>query len=406
MNCIPRWTAREWEYILPGIFDAPKCLPTRLQHRCDDARFFVGQVVWQMVAHRQDRWGYARLGQKVLRQVLTWRSEAPVKAALVDAGVIERDTHIQGERNAGYRLTDEYLQSGHIRQRPTCPFLKAKLAEVKRRIKADQDERRLPIHDKLHELQQRLTIRADAAAAIIAKMDTTKARFIQGVLVENIRRRRMTHSVCSTGRFFNAITGLSRQLRPALRLDGEPLASVDLRCCQPSLLSALVTGRTPPMVGKGVATYKVSLESSLSPSNQRLYEQCSQGVFFDEFSRECGVSRDFAKQRFIVDVLAKKGSYRSHVQDVFTALYPDAAKFILSVNRGKDNHGRLICLLQRLESWLVVETVAPLLVDSVPIITLHDAIFAKQSDIESVKDAFQQTFDEIGFSMQLKTELW
>jgi hypothetical protein len=318
--------------------------------------------------------------------------------------VIERDTHIKGERNAGYRLTGEYLQSGHRRQKPTCPHLKRKLAEVLARFKREQDERRKPIHDKLHEIQQRLTIRADDAAAIIAKMDTVKARFIQGILVENIRRRRMTHSVCSTGRFFNAITGLSRQLRPALRLDGEPLASVDLRCCQPSLLSAIVTGKTPPMAGMGVATYQVLPGSSVSPSNQRLYEQCSQGVFFEEFSHECGVSRDFAKQRFIIDVLAKKGSYRSHVQDVFSALYPDAAKFILSVNRGKDNHGKLICLLQRLESWLVVEQVAPLLVDSVPIVTLHDAVFCKQSDIEAVRAAFDRTFEQVGFSMQLKTE--
>ena len=75
---------------------------------------------------------------------------------------------------------------------------------------------------------------------------------------------------------------------------------------------------------------------------------------------------------------------------------------IKRVNR--DDHGALIRLLQRMESWLVIETVAPRLVGRIPLLTLHDAIYSRRPDVATVADAFDEVFDQLGFRMALKCE--
>ena len=104
----------------------------------------------------------------------------------------------------------------------------------------------------------------------------------------------------------------------------------------------------------------------------------------------------------LVDVLAKRGRYPSLVEDVFRKSFPNVYRVIKSINR--DDHGSLIRLLQRLESWLVIENVSPRLLGRIPFVTLHDAIFSRQYDVSKVSDAFNDTFDDIGFSMALKSE--
>jgi hypothetical protein len=64
----------------------------------------------------------------------------------------------------------------------------------------------------------------------------------------------------------------------------------------------------------------------------------------------------------------------------------------------------LIRRLQRLESWLVVETVAPRLVGRVPVVTLHDAIFSTRHCLATVEAAFNEVFAEIGCRLSLKLE--
>ena len=57
-----------------------------------------------------------------------------------------------------------------------------------------------------------------------------------------------------------------------------------------------------------------------------------------------------------------------------------------------------------MESWLVVEQVSPRLAGSIRFLTLHDAIYSRREDIETVRSAFQETFEELGFRLALKNE--
>ncbi len=76
--------------------------------------------------------------------------------------------------------------------------------------------------------------------------------------------------------------------------------------------------------------------------------------------------------------------------------------FVRRANR--HDHAELIRRLQRRESWLVVENVAPRLVGKVAVVTLHDAIYSRVNELEVVETAFHDVFDAIGFKMSLKRE--
>jgi len=128
----------------------------------------------------------------------------------------------------------------------------------------------------------------------------------------------------------------------------------------------------------------------------------SSGLLYEELASLCSRDRDSVKKRFIVDVLAKKGRYPSGVEEAFRARFPAVWDTIRQINR--DSHCTLIRLLQQVESWLVIEQVSPQLVDRIPIVTLHDAIFSRLPDLERVEDAFTEVLEKIGWKLALKRE--
>jgi hypothetical protein len=113
-------------------------------------------------------------------------------------------------------------------------------------------------------------------------------------------------------------------------------------------------------------------------------------------------ARDRVKVLLMRDVLAKKKPYPSPFEDVFQQTFPSVHRFVQWINR--ENHAELIRTLQRLESWLVVENVAPRLVGRFPIVTLHNAIYARIEDLPAVVDGFDETFAELGLPLKVKVE--
>jgi hypothetical protein len=115
-----------------------------------------------------------------------------------------------------------------------------------------------------------------------------------------------------------------------------------------------------------------------------------------------GEAREVVKRLLMRDVLAKIAPYPSPFEDVFRRAFPSVHRFARWINLA--NHKDLIRTLQRLESWLVIENVAPRLVGRLPIVTLHDAIYARVRDLPAVAEAFEETFAELGLRMRVKME--
>ena len=81
---------------------------------------------------------------------------------------------------------------------------------------------------------------------------------------------------------------------------------------------------------------------------------------------------------------------------MFADRFPSIYQYVRWLNR--HDHGELIRHLQRLESWLVIENVAPKLVGKVPFVTLHDAIYSRVGDIPLFGMPFSRRLMISGFA--------
>jgi hypothetical protein len=335
-----------------------------------------------------------------------------VMRALEQGGAIETAPYCVGVRCKGYRLAKRFLGDRCVRVPVTDPRLLDRIERERECQDAEaQQGRWKPIHFLLNAEQRHLTIGGDADVILAELSDQT--RLCQDVLVSNLRRREFRFSVSTTGRVFNAITGLKRELRQSLRIGGEPLGSVDIRCAQPGLLALAISQRTPTNGLKKLGTYKhTSLAAPILPSSlpcplpapdlTAFVGLATSGLLYETFVSLTGLDRDAVKLAFLRDVLAKRGRYPSAVEQAFLVEFPTVHQYIRSVNCR--DHAELIRHLQRLESWLVIERVSPRLLGRVPCITLHDAIYSTRRNLPTVERAFGETFDEIGCRLSLKRE--
>lgn len=400
---------------LPWSFDPAEFLSGRMLLRADDARWLVSTILRKTANRDTDPWGCVRLDSTILRRIMGNRSRDIIRA--LEEGGIETAPYFPGVKCKGFRLAQRYLGDRCVRVPAHDPWLLDRLEQERQRWEGQESQARWkPIHHLLDAEQRQLTI--DPAAVAILETLPEHCRLCQDVLVSRFRHREFPFSVSTTGRVFNSITGLKRELRAALRIGGEPLGGVDIRCAQPGLLALEMERNTPPIGPKGRTTYKVdrlvgpsSAPSSLCPAPSLSLSSSSfgsfaslvlSGSFYEHLMDLTGLDRDSVKKRFVCGVLAKRGRYPSAVEQTFRRVFPSVYAFIRAVNR--NDHGELIRRLQRRKSWLVVERVAPRLVGRVPCLTLHDAIYSTRCCLPAVEEAFNEVFHAIGFRLALKRE--
>jgi hypothetical protein len=358
-----------YTFTLPRGFDVSEFLPARLLTRADDARWLVSTILIKMANRDTDIWGLVRLDSQVLRRVMYKHDAADIVRALERGSAIETAAYCVRGKCKGYRLAQRYLGDRCVRVPVTDPRLLERIERERQRLGAEEREARfMPIHYALQDEQRNLRI-TDDADAIIAGLPThngrglpVNTRLCQDVLVGNIRRREFPFSVGSTRRVFNAITGLKRELRHTLRIGGEPLGSIDIRCAQLGLLGMILTQNIPPSRPKPRATYKHGaprvpasfpcllppVAPALAPLARALASPdvadfcalASSGTFYERLVMLSGLERDAVKLAFLRDVLAKRGCYPSVVEQAFRVAFPCVYGFIRWVNRR--DHAELI----------------------------------------------------------------
>jgi hypothetical protein len=417
---------------VPASFDAGDVLPDRLSKRRDDANWFVDTILRKAACDDVDAFGYVRLHSGILQRVMSKRHYTTVVDVLVEAGTVDPPApYYAGIKSKGFRISEKHLSERFKIIEPRDRHLIKRIQREWERISQHQRERWLPIHHELERMQRGLTIMPEADL-ILGDLPPT-ARLCQDVLVANIRDRNFKLTVSNTGRVFNAVTGLKRELRGVLRLHGEPIGGVDIRCAQPALLALLMRLRE----GENVRTYiqilldllrqddlrrqgvsgltgltlALSADAPSPSTDLGLFEDLVfTGTLYEALVSDClragvqmpGEPREWIKKALLRDVLAKRGYYPSQFERVLSEVFPSVYAFVRWINRA--NHAELILTLQRLESWLVIEQVAPRLVDRADIISLHDALYGRMSEIPVILSTFRETLKNLGLRLALKTE--
>lgn len=452
-------------YQIPEGLDPRQFLPSRLEHRGDDFVHLVGTVVRKQRAGKVDHKGLVRLDASVLRRVMSQRTQAAVVRAAVEGGLLECAGHRAGEYARGYRLAAKWRTRPLRWVSVTDPRLIERVHKENARLEQLRQDKLLPVHRAFERDQRELLSFESQAWALADALPDPAVRSQVRTLLRKIQEGG-PGSRGSTGRWYSPVTQLKRLgFRPLLRLAGEPLGGFDLRCAQPALLAVLLSPEVTHFI-QCVAAYSSSTSllfarssavagasPGLFPARNRfgvldlayvldlsagaprcgpdlaafrdlvlsgdlyrfLLDRCRvDGVDLRDPLREGRSESTMVKVFLLQDVLAKRGFYPSAFDDMFRRAFPSVRRAVQWINSSLSPsdgwppgkvHGKLIRVLQRLESAFVLETVCPPLVDRIPLVPLHDCLFTRRSYIAIVEEAFHDAFDRCGVTLQLKRDV-
>jgi hypothetical protein len=418
---------------VPAKFNAAESLPPELRRRADDANWLVDTICRKTDQGKADYEGDVRLHSGILRRFM--RDGPAVVRGLVNAGDLEQSSSYRvGHWPKGYRLTEKH-RSGRREwvQARNASFIRRYQRESTRLHEEEAKKLWLPIDYRLFAMQRNLTI-GEGTDAILETIEPDD-RPNQARLLEHIRRGASAYSIGATGRRFNAITQMAKVLRPCLRLAGERIVGLDVRATQPALLGTLielgVKGKTCNIILSALVsrlreieapvprcrrwTGLPGLEAAVSAPRPgpdfEVYLEAVDNDLYNDLVRRCmereidlgadpAARRSRAKHLMMQDILGRRGWYHSSFQGVFEEAFPTVLRFarhIQKAGHGDRWHGELIRVLQRLESWLVVEQVAPVLVDrGVLVVTLHDEFYIRERDTPIARSVFADVCGRLG----------
>lgn len=415
----------------------PEMVPFRIgckksKNHQDKIAYFVSLVSRRQASNKA---GWVHISRAKLSQVLTTHSTTNVIKDSISGKIIERSNDYKRRvQSYGYRLTREYLRQDLIEYRCQSSFFREKLLKIwgedaaAERNEYDEIHRILESHLRRFSINEREAI--DSATAYAARRfaddedgrlaSLMSQRFSIGAMNGTSGRRYL--KVGSTGRVYTPICSMKQEVRKHLTVDGgKPVDGFDVRSSQPVILYVLLKSLSDPGFGwfgyrgSHVRAEKIGTPLFHIPSNVcseydltfyrsvvETYDLYGYIVEQAKAKEKIFLTRDEAKLGVLKDVFAKKGSYRSDVENVFRRCFPGVYRAIRMINA--PSYKRLIRLLQFAESEIVLrgvgERIAELNKDA-PFTTLHDSVYVGREHSGLVIEAFSDLSREVGVSIAL-----
>jgi hypothetical protein len=193
-----------------------------------------------------------------------------------------------------------------------------------------------------------------------------------------------------TNRVYTNVTNLKSIWRQDIRIDGEKVYNIDIRCSQPCLLGILYD------------------DSEASQKEKALFiEFVTQKDFYAELAANApqgvNLTRDEAKEQTFTLMFAKNRTMAA--QSLYKSLlkiFPILASKIYLAK--KDNYKDLSFILQSIESdIMVLGVMSELMERGIRALSIHDSILCKEKDIPLVKEIISRHFEKVtGFKPFLK----
>lgn len=193
-----------------------------------------------------------------------------------------------------------------------------------------------------------------------------------------------------TNRVYTNVTNLKSIWRQDIRIDGEKVYNVDIRCSQPCLLGVL---------------YDFSETSQ--EEKARFVEFVTQKDFYAELAALAppgiNLTRDQAKEQTFTLMFGKNMTTRKQpLFAVLSKIFPILARKILLAK--EKNYKDLSFILQSIESDIMVLGVMTEIMErEIRALSIHDSILCKEKDIPVVKEIITRHFEKVtGFKPVLK----
>jgi hypothetical protein len=350
---------------------------------------------------------------KQLRAILGSRYKAVIHEAM-DANYIEANDHYAVDRfSKSYRLSKEYrrpsTQTYELRRcMPSASRIRIEEADTVGRMLVEQFAK-VQINDNLTHWD--------------------------GYCATQIRRGTFYATRCKYGRFHSTFTGLKREARSQLFVNGERLIEMDIANCQPLIVGLLArysqhgpsiaknrhqqqpqhthlndTGNTYTICGASLLNYIGLCE------NGELYEYMVRRCHGQITLRDCipvdqwhrhavdrPLKREDIKRQYLVMLFADIATTKKMpLFDIVGNDWSTLADFILAAK--SDCYQNLARDCQRLESLLMIDGAAKAMLDEkvTPIITIHDSIMTDPKHEDVVKAVVINQFAEMGVTPYIR----
>ena len=240
------------------------------------------------------------------------------------------------------------------------------------------------------------------------------------------------------------LTRSNKNIRHFITCNGEPLVSVDLKNSQPYLLLCLANSlffqknrkkRENNNLTQSVINHNI-LISDLSPNSISsimlgLSSEIQYSIEFQEYKKlvasggiyeffedklsytpkllKQGFSkRDLVKYRMMLCLYSKNGGHSCGMKSAFKTHFPKLYTLICKLKNEK--HNTLALLLQRIESYLILDVICKRISDekpNLPIFTIHDCIVTTVGNENYVSNIIKEEMEKVvGIAPMVSLEYW
>ncbi len=311
-----------------------------------------------------------------LKKVLTKRLYKEIIDTCVELQIVEVDNkYMPKEKTKSYRLASVY-HNGVTYKKVACQNLQFndKLVELKKR---EWDGLSM-VHKKILQNMYRYQFDVQQAEQILDSLEISTHAYISAkVCIDKIVDREFFFTVSpQTGRLFHNFCNLKKELRCCLR-DAEnlPLVDIDVANSQPFFLSAILKD--------------AGLDSVDTEHFQKL---CQTGLLYDYIANFNGLTRKYVKEQMLT-LFFCKNHWQFKMKDIFIEEFPVVYDAIAELKN--DNNADLAILLQKVEAEIMIDTIAPILIEKdIKFITVHDSFLVSQTNVETVNAIMQDCFQK------------
>lgn len=371
-----------------------------------------------IISHKQDNHpgAYSLLNMQYMLNVIPGADE--YLNFLKDQKIIEWKNYCAGRNSRMYRLINE----GKTEYRAISDNkLIFRIEQNRRKIRMQNSKKYPALNEYIHKIE------IDYEAAL----KTVELKYIQNIDEGNPKAEgRRTFSLCeidkiqsseifikvnkTNGRLDSNYTRLPSELLQHLTINGNPLLELDICGSQPFFAATLLnpTPEISNLMNKILGHSFTILAKSLQISeceDVNLYSLLvTSGKFYDPFLIDkfkengiyCKNREELKKQLFVVFFGKNNADKYNPAAKLFRSIFPNVQILFDAIK--KDEHNKLAILLQKIESYTILERVSKNILSELPglpFITRHDSLLPSgilaYSEADKVKEIMLKTISEI-----------
>lgn len=348
------------------------------------AFYFLNILKVKQSLHKDSQGGFYQLNKEILESIISKKYRLQIIRYLVSIGLIEVNhsystaSHI----SKGYRLTEKANVSKWHEISIKDRLLIYKLENWQKKLQADTNKQ-ISKKGGGYQITNYWLNEIKISNDVLNEIETISNGIKKDAYlmqVDRINKGRKFRVIDLNNRFHHNLTNLKREFRKYLTIENEPLKSIDVVASQPTFLAILldkVTNNTNSEIQAEITVYKEVL------NKHDFYTYLHGSNFVDHAER-----KQF-KERFFSSVLfGKVSNMNTKIGKRFEREFPlifDAIKKL------KERHGSnyIANTLQQIESKFIfslinhIDTVTGS--RSIPLVSLHDAIYTTENNIDTVE---------------------